>query len=499
MVTDVTINMMDGLQIIDTIKKINPWFKSNQVPTNQLELFKRREFLELEKTLSAIDQATLIIGGRRVGKSVLMYQLIDGLLSKGVNGKQILFIQGDNPIFPELIKDVSILKYILDVYQKYIIEQSFAELSEVIYIFIDEAHILKGWQLEIKSLIDLKYKIKFIITGSSSFELRRGSQNPLTGRIIIKSISPFSFSDFVKYNLTLETQPSFQTELLTLSEEFKSALFIGNIGKTYSQALLAEELVKKYSIRKKLDDYLFLGGFPWVVSHPKGDDVAKYLRDLLTTTISKDILTQVDAREPQAFERLMVNLCLLAGNIIQFKNFADILGIDERTVSKYVDYYADSHWAFISSPYAFHKKADSVKSTKKVYVIDNGIINTLSFKDNTDVINDKQYRGKIFENTLHNHLLSLAQTRIGYFQNSIPFWIEEESKKEIDFILEVNNGVIPIEAKCKVMPDQDDVKTIIEFLADKVSAKFGIITCEDTLKIENKLLFIPYSVLLLLL
>ena len=92
---------MDGLKVLEIIKKINPWFKNGKVPEPQLESFRRREFNILEQDLKRLDMATLIIGARRVGKSVLMYQLIDSLLKKGISGKRILFIQGDNPILTE--------------------------------------------------------------------------------------------------------------------------------------------------------------------------------------------------------------------------------------------------------------------------------------------------------------------------------------------------------------------------------------------------------------
>ena len=64
---------MDGLQVLETIRKINPWFKTKEVPSAQLEEFRRREFPVLEKDLGVVEMATLVIGGRRVGKSVLMY------------------------------------------------------------------------------------------------------------------------------------------------------------------------------------------------------------------------------------------------------------------------------------------------------------------------------------------------------------------------------------------------------------------------------------------
>lgn len=489
---------MDGLQVLETISKINPWHKTGQVPQAQLESFKRREFQSLIPDLSKSDMATMIVGGRRVGKSVLMYQLIDHLLRNGIRKENILFIQGDNPILIEYLKDKSMLSVIFDIYQKYIIKNFFSELIETVYIFIDEAQNISKWELEVKSLIDLKYKIKFIITGSSSRELRQGAQNPLTGRIIIQAISPFSFNDFIRYNLRPQNRILFEISLNEPSTIFRKGLAENDIELIFSAAKQTTGLISQYNIKKKLDEYLYIGGFPWVLSHKEGDDIHKYLRDLLTTTISKDILTQVEIRDTQAFERLMVNLCLSSGNIIKYKNLAEILGLDERSVIKYIDYYVESHWAFVCSPYFFHRRADSVKSGKKIYVIDSGVMNTLAFKDENDLKNDRQYRGEVIENVIHNHLLSFKQGLVGTFQNFIPYWHEEETDKEIDFIFESRNGVIPIEAKCKINVDED-IPVLEYFLKERPSSKLAIITTEDIFERRGDILLIPYPALLMLL
>jgi len=490
---------MDGLKVLEIIKKINPWFKDEKVPKPQLESFKRREFNILEKDLTRLDMATLIIGARRVGKSVLMYQLIDSLLKKGVSGKRILFIQGDNPILTEFAAKENLINYTLELYQKHIIDETFNELTEAIYIFIDEAQNLTAWETEIKTLIDQKYKIKFVVTGSSSFKLRRGSQNPLTGRVSIQPIFPFSFADYSRYHTNGDQRSIFQTNLDLISLKFRSSLINGDLSTTFKAAQEVEPMINQYKLKKRFDNFLFYGGFPWVISNGGSADHSRYLRDLLTTTISKDIMTQVEIRDAQSFERLMVNLCLMVGRVTKYKTFTDILGIDERSVMKYIDYYVESHWAFLSSPYVFHNKPDSVKTEKKIYVIDSGIISTLSFKDENDLKTDRSYRGHVLENVIHNHLLSFKQQSIGTFQSSIPFWVEPETGREIDFIHEVKGGVIPIEVKLKVSYDGNDLTNLKDFLNKRVSAKFGILTTEDTLKIEDNILLIPHLLLTLLL
>lgn len=489
---------MDGLKVLEVIKKINPWFKDNQVPTSRLEPFRRREFHALEKDLARLDMTTLIIGARRVGKSVLMYQLIDSLLKKGVGGKRILFIQGDNTLLTEFAANGNLINYILELYQKHILEQNFDELTETIYIFVDEAQSLSAWDREIKTTMDQKYKIKFIVTGSSSFELRRGSENPLTGRVSIEPIFTFSFDDYARYSIPTADQDTFGDTVNQFAKIFKESLLSANLELAFKTARKAESLIKTFNLKKIFENYLFFGGFPRVVSN-HDSEYSKYLRDLLTTTISKDILTHVEIRDPQAFERLIVNICLMVGSLNKYKKFAELLGMDERSVVKYIDYYVESHWISISSPYVFYNKPDSVITEKKFYVIDSGIINTLAFKDESDFKSDRAHRGHVIENTVHNHLLAFKQFNIGAFQSSIPFWTETETGKEIDFIFDIKGGVLPIEVKQKISHDGSDEAALLDFLNKRSSAKFGILTTEETLEKKERLLLIPNLLFLLLL
>lgn len=492
-------NSMDGLRVLEVVKKINPWLKNGVVPEAQLEPFKRREFHRLEKDLDQLDMMTLIIGARRVGKSVLMYQLIDSLLQKGVDPKRILFIQGDNTLLTEFAVAGNLITFILDLYQKYILDKNFDDIAEPVYVFLDEAQSLKSWDREIKTIIDQKYKIKFVVTGSSSFELRRGSENPLTGRVVFQPISPFSFADYVLYNIEKDKKPNFESALQKLSDSFRGSLLEGDIKSVFSAAKKAEALVAKHDLNNKFENYLYYGGFPRVVTN-RDKDHTRYLRDLLTSTVSKDIQSNVEVRDPQTLERLMVNLCLMAGTITRYKKFSDILGVEERTIIKYIDYYVETHWAFISSPHIFSKRPDSVSTDKKFYVIDSGVLNTLAFKDIDEFKSDRAHLGNVLENVIHNHLLAFKQETMGTFQNTVSFWIEDETNKEIDFIFEIKGGVLPVEVKQKVSYDSSDEGALTDFLAKRSTAKFGILTTKDTLEIKDKkLLLIPGVIFTLLL
>jgi len=487
-----------AIPVLDTIYRINPWFTTSAVSDRQLQPFKRREFEMLFSDLHNLDLASLIIGGRRVGKSVLMYQLIHELIQGGTEPNSILFIQGDNPILREEIPSGNIITVVLDTYQRYILRQKFSEANDTVYIFIDEAQSLEKWDEHLKSLIDLKDNVKYVVTGSSSLALRKGAQNPLTGRVNIFFIPPFGFSDYARYKVSDQHHDAFTDELHKLQEVFIEGLYTStSIDTLYNVAKKTDKLISQYNLISRFDEYLYRGGFPKIVSGDEENDMPKYLRDLLTTTIAKDLAANI--RDTQAFERLLVILCLSIGGPIGYKAISDKLGIDDRSVSRYVDYYIETHWAYLSSQFRFHKKADSVKNNKKIYINDPGVINTLTFKDVSDITEDTDYRGCLVENVIHNHLYHFKQQKSGTFQNYVPFWVDSESKKEIDFIFEVKKGLIPIEVKTMNQISKSKLATIIKFTQDKKSAQFGIVTTEDRLEIKDNILYIPYRTLTLLL
>ena len=69
--------------LLEIIVRLNPWYKHRVLPQHLLEEFKRREFDELYDSLRKNNFITLLVGGRRVGKSVLLFQLIDELFKEG--------------------------------------------------------------------------------------------------------------------------------------------------------------------------------------------------------------------------------------------------------------------------------------------------------------------------------------------------------------------------------------------------------------------------------
>ena len=87
-------------EIIRVFSEYNYWWKTKTVKKENLKNMKRKAFYDTKEAFlnSDIRRFVLLSGTRRVGKTTIMYQIINELLKKGVNEKNILYISLDNPI-----------------------------------------------------------------------------------------------------------------------------------------------------------------------------------------------------------------------------------------------------------------------------------------------------------------------------------------------------------------------------------------------------------------
>ena len=122
---------------IERLAEWNPWWESKEL----ISELKGKERSEYKYLINSIDlrEVTIIVGVRRSGKSTLMFQMVDHLLKKGVNPKQILFVNLEDKKFINESLD--------DIYRSY---RENINLDEKAYIFLDEVHRKPGWELWIR-------------------------------------------------------------------------------------------------------------------------------------------------------------------------------------------------------------------------------------------------------------------------------------------------------------------------------------------------------------
>ena len=122
-----------------------------------------------------------------MGKTTIMYQLIDHLMEEGIPPRNILYVSFDNP----MIKLVNIER-VLDIYE------SLYPVEGQKYVFLDEIQYSENWELWMKVVYDSRKDIRLVATGSASPVLEKGAADSGTGRWTVLKIPTLSFYEYCK-------------------------------------------------------------------------------------------------------------------------------------------------------------------------------------------------------------------------------------------------------------------------------------------------------------
>lgn len=456
----------------------NVWWNDEKINPQFLLGRKREEFGNIIK---ALDEKRIlsIIGPRRVGKSTLIYQTINYLLEeKKVDSKRILFFSGDDPslFFDENDK----LSDVLEIYFNEILEENITKLTSKVYVFIDEIHFIKNWQNYLKICFDRKYNIKFIVTGSSSLHLFKDANESLLGRIENIYVLPLTFQQFMNFHRTYVSKkediilPKF--DLDKPEESFK------NLKDVYYN----EEL--KLEIRKILNEYILVGGYP---EYFEVRDIEVWQRrladDIITRGIYKDILTMYNIKSPEVLEKLMYYIADNSAQTFSYSGMTGNFSIDTVTLISYIGYLKQAFLINVLENYSTNI-GKIIRSNKKLSILDNGIQNSLLKKREIDA----NTAGHIIKKMVDFDIRLLCEK-----ENYNEFYYRNQKKEEIDIILDRKIDVIPIEVKYTNQIETSDTITIKDFIQKNKDnklgkTKYGIVITKDIYKKEDNLYFIPY-------
>lgn len=295
----------------------------------------KREALEKLIAYLPLKQIITITGIRRCGKSTLAKQAITHLIENGVEANNILFVNLEHPAFLEYRHSPAFLDTIYETYLKLMNPKG------KVYCIFDEIQYFENWQVYIKS----KYEssdIKYIITGSNSSMLSNELNTLLSGRSLNIHLDTFSFTEFLTYK-----QIAFHDEL--------------------------SRIQNRIDIARAKDEYLNWGGFYEVFEVE--DEVVKkeILISYAKNIIYQDIIPRYGIRNSEVVERLFFYLLNHATGVLNYTTLSKTFGISDKTVKEYINYFEDVF--LLKRIDRFHtKQREKIKSTKKIYVLDNGFL-----------------------------------------------------------------------------------------------------------------------------
>ena len=371
------------------------------------------------------ENIVLLTGARQTGKTSLLYLLIKHLWNKGVPPSQIAYFDLEN------IYEFSLLQNLKDFNDfRQVLKDKGVDSRKKVFVFIDEIQHLGNPSSFLKYLHDhYKPKLKFIVTGSSSLEIKKKFTDRLTGRIYRFLIKPLNFREFLE----------FKNE-----KELAKVLSIFNLH-FWISAKHPEDDFKKINasdrrrLNELLKEYLLFGGYPAVSLEGNPLIKQKGLQEIYSLYIRRDIKDIGEIDDVSGYNNLVSLLCFQIGNLVKDQELSLASGLSRPTVKKYLFLLENTYVLKLVLPFFTNKRTEITK-IPKVYFEDVGLRNGAI--NNFNPLNQRADRGAILENFVFSQL-----SKGDDFSQKIRFW-RSQAKNEVDFIWQENiNEPYPIEVK----------------------------------------------------
>lgn len=341
---------------------------------------------EIDQRLVLSPEILVISGIRRCGKSVLLQQI------RSQQAEQDFYLNFD---------DERLINFEVDNFQT--LYEAFIELfGEQKTFYFDEIQNISGWERFVRRLYDNGCKV--FITGSNANMLSRELGTHLTGRYCQIELYPFSFSEFLKMKGVYPEHKDFYTT------------------------------TGKSNLRRFFDDYLKTGGFPRYIQ----DKNNSYLSTLYENVIYKDVVTRNKLNGERELLEMMYYLASNATKRFSYNSLAKVVGLKHPdTVKNYLEHIESTYLLFQVMRFDWSIKKQ-IGYQKKVYFIDNAIINKVGF-------NATDNMGQLLENLVFIQL-KRQNKEVYYHDDGV----------ECDFIVREDGHII---SAFQVTHSLGDVKT----------------------------------------
>ena len=317
------------------------------------------------------DLIKVIMGIRRCGKSVLLLQIINELKEKGIEEKQIIYVNFENEDYSFIKNDIDLHNYIKEKITN----------KEKYYLFFDEIQNVKDWEKAINSFKASK-NVSIFITGSNSDLLSGELATHLAGRYVSFKIYPLIFSEVC--------------ELKNIKE--------------------------KKDIEEAFDDYITWGGMPQRFMMTDEMQTKTYLSDIYDSIVVKDIITRFGIKDLDLFNRIVEYIVTTPSQNFSAESLSNYFANkDDREVSKvtlynYLEYMTKAMLINKADRYDIRGKR-ILNGKYKYYLTDLGLRQIKN-------MGKRQQLGAYLENIVYNELISRGyDVKIGNLE-----------KAEIDFI-----------------------------------------------------------------
>lgn len=296
-------------QVIRRLSAENPWWREEEVPSPYAD-WRPRPYLDLLYPLvesREVRRAVVLMGPRRVGKTVLLHHAISRLLEAGVEPTRVLYVSVDHPLYNGLG-----LEDFLELYGQ---AAAVDVRRDPTWVFFDEIQYLRGWEIHLKALVDRWPAVRVTVSGSAAAALRLKSLESGAGRFTEFLLPPLTFYEFLR-----------------LRERDGLVEFDGGDAVPSSPDVEA--------LNRELLDYLAYGGYPEALFTPAiRDDAQRFIKsDIIDKVLLRDLPGLYGIQDVQELNHLFTTLAYNTAGEVSPEELSKSSGVAKNTIKRYLEY-----------------------------------------------------------------------------------------------------------------------------------------------------------------
>lgn len=298
-------------QVLRRVRLENPWWDAPHTVSERIAGWTPRPYLQLFHPLVndlATNRAIVLMGPRRVGKTVLLHHCVSRLIDEEVPPQNICYLSVDNPVYVNRS-----LEELLELF----FDAATPDDNQPLFLFFDEIQYLRDWERHLKALVDNYPHMKFVGSGSAAAALRLKSNESGAGRFTDFLLPPLTFYEYL---VLLQ-----QDDLIGVDEKEGMTWYLG-----YN----LEE------VNRHFERYLNIGGYPEVVfSDTIQSNPERFIKsDIIDKVLLRDLPSLYGIANIQELNALFTSLAFNTAQEISLEDLAQKSGVAKPTIKRYIEY-----------------------------------------------------------------------------------------------------------------------------------------------------------------
>ena len=296
-------------QVRSRMRADNPWWEGGGIRDDYAALKRRAYFERFRRLVEQTDvrRAVVLMGPRRVGKTVLLHHIIAHLLHDGrYEPPDIAYVSLDQPLYTRLS-----------------IEELAHELREAgggaripRMLFLDEIQYLRDWERHLKVFVDGHPDVRCVASGSAAAALRLKSIESGAGRFTDFLLPPLTFYEY------LDLQD--MADLVEDTPDDGTKIAHGGITE----------------LNRHFVDYVNFGGYPEAaLSSTVRADPSRYIgADIVEKVLLRDLPSLYGIQDVQELNALFMTLAYNTAEEVSLETLSRGSGVTKPTLKRYLEY-----------------------------------------------------------------------------------------------------------------------------------------------------------------